>query len=311
MTHEGDLAPLEYEPGLVEESVRQVIEAELSGVPSLRSRRLRLGHRRQLDAVYGMPAGEQREAAFREHFLKFFRELELDTRVPRWLEPFPRLRTDLERVLVRLPLMAGQEGAELWESREQRGQGIPAYLIITLTPRQLGRLDEMQVPLLPQLQLAADMLDADFGFQREDLRRATRAERERLGVAYQRLWLLSAVARLQADGLGDDAGLREELEKIDARELLAPPDGETLHEQLLRLALRLSERAITVPAGVAGVAGRCPLCRFATCDWASEHVVRGLEGAVRDDMEDWSVDEGCCSRCAEHYQLLALGDAAS
>lgn len=300
-------APVEYEPGLVEESVRQAIENGLPGIPGLKSRRLRLEYRRRLDAIYRMPTGEQREAAFREHFLRFFRELELDTRVPRWLEPFPCLRTDLECVLVRSSQMAGQEGAELWESRERRGQGIPAYLIITLAPWELGRLDEVQARLLPELQLAHDMLDPDFGFRREDLRRATRAESERLGAAYQSLWVLSARARLQARGSSDAVRPWEELEYPEARELLVPPADETLHQQLLRLARRLAQRCSAASDAAAG----CPLCRFPTCDWAPEPVLRQLEAAISADAEGWSVPDGCCNQCAERYELLVLCDAAT
>ena len=159
----------------------------------------------------------------------------------------------------------------------------------------------MQDGLLPQLQLAADVLDPGFGFRREDLRRATRGERERFGAAYQRLWLLSARSRLHSGGLSEEPDLGEELEELQVAELSAPPVDETIHEQLLRLALGLAQRSI---AG-ADAAGSCPLCRFPTCDWASLEVLRPLETAISTDAEGWSINEGCCSHCAERYELNA------
>jgi len=293
--------PIEYEPGLVEESVRRAIEDGESAPSGLKSWRLRLDHQRQLDAIYQMPDNEQREAAFRKHFLELFGELGLDAWVPRWLQPFPQLRTDLERVLVRSPLVAAQEGAELWESREQQGQGIPAYLIITLARLGPGGSHELEARLLPELQLAADMLDPEFAFQRGDLRRGTRAEQERRAASYHGLWLLSARARLRARGLIDDPEVADDIEQLDGAELQAPSDT-PLHEHLLQLADRLVKHPTAAsPTAV----GHCPLCRFPTCDWADDDLLRALEGAIRGDLSGWSVGDGCCGQCAEHYELLA------
>jgi len=293
-------APIEYEPGLVEEAVRRTLEHDAPASASLKARRLRLAHRRQLDAIYPLPDSEQREAAFRTHFFEVFGELGFDRWVPRWLDLFPRLRADLDCVLVRSPQTAAQEGAELWESREKQGQGIPAYLVITLAHLDLRDNGELEARLLPELQLAADMLDPEFAFQRQDLRRGTRAQQEGRAAAYHCLWLLSARLRLRARGLLEDARLAEDLELPEASALQAA--GETTnHEQLMKLAEGLQERTSVSSAA----SGHCPLCRFPTCEWASDDLLREMEDSIRADLAGWTVGDGCCGQCAEHYELLA------
>ncbi len=48
------------------------------------------------------------------------------------------------------------EGAELWESREHQGCGIPCYLVIAVRPPALSRPEELRDRVLPSLQRAAD-----------------------------------------------------------------------------------------------------------------------------------------------------------
>ena len=200
----GGPAPIEYEPGLVEDAVRWGIEQGGLGIESLKLQRLRFDHRRKLDALYRLPEGDQREAAFRNHFATMFTELGNAEWIPRWLELFPRLRSELECIVVRAAAGPGEEGAELWENQEQRGEGIPAYLVITVSGTGLRDHDELRAVLLPDLLRAADLLDPDFGFRHGDLKSDTRGSEERIRAVYQRLWELSARARLQARGLRED-----------------------------------------------------------------------------------------------------------
>ncbi|MCH7824700.1 MAG: hypothetical protein IH849_07855, partial [Acidobacteria bacterium] len=200
----GALAPIEYEPGLIEDAVRWAIEQGGLGGESLKLQRLRFDHRRKLDALYQLPEGAEREAAFRDHFATLFTELGNAAWIPRWLEPFPRLRSELECVVVRAAAGPGEDGAELWESQEQRGEGIPAYLVITVSGTGLRNHDELRAVLLPDLLRAADLVDPDFGFRRGDLKADTRGSEERIRGVYQRLWELSARARLWARGLRED-----------------------------------------------------------------------------------------------------------
>lgn len=296
----GELAPIDYDPGLVEESVRQAIEQGQPGIAALKLKRLRVDLERQLDRIYQMPPGEDREAAFRRTFWDLFCEFGLDTWIPACLAEFPQLRANLKRILVQRPMSAGQEGAELWESQEQRGRGIAAYLVIILVPAQIRRPDALRPKLLPQLLQSEDRLVPEFGFRPGDLRRGTPAAQEQFRAIFDRLWKLSARVRLHDRGLLESAGLRTELETLGVEDLLVPVCHQTGHEQLLDLARRINERTVVESAGPGG---RCPLCRFPTTDWASAESLSDLSGAIRVDFEEWATADGCCGHCAEHYEL--------
>jgi len=323
-TADGQLAPIEYEPGLIEESVRWMIDQAAPGIPSLKLQRLRLNHRLRLDAIYGLPEGEERESAFRDHFMALFHELGTASWIPRWLELFPRLRSDLECVLLRAATGPGEEGAELWESREQRGKGVPAYLVITVAAAGLRHHDDLRALLLPDLLRAADRIDPDFGFRGEDLTGSTRAEQERLREVYQRLWEVSARSRLRSRGLIEDSRLVTDLLPLvangahtqgdtaggcvpSAEDLLATLTEDPSHERFLSVVCQLPGGTET-RAG--GASARCPLCRYPTMDWAPDGALPALETAICADYPDWRPADGCCGHCAERYEMLAEAQGA-
>ncbi len=311
----GHPAPVEYEPGLVEESVRWTIERGTAGIEPLKLRRLRHNHKRQLDKVYELPEGQRRETAFRDHFMAFFDELGIASWIPRWLETFPRLRADLECILVRAATGPGEEGAELWESRQHRGEGVAAYLVVTVPSAGLRYFGELRALLLPDLQRAADVIDPGFGFRREDLRGSTRAAGEHLRAVYQRLWELSARGRLASRGLVQEPRLLPELEAflveargpdqassltpLGATDLLEALTAEANHQRLLSLAHRFTG-ATSVHTGVTA---NCPLCSYPTSEWAADDVLSPVGAAIRGDFSDWSMSDGCCTHCAERYEL--------
>lgn len=316
---EAHLAPIEYEPSLVEESVRWVIENGSPGVEPLKLQRLRFDHHRRLDTIYALPVGESREATFHAHFDQMFGELGIAAWIADWLALFPRLRTELDSVLVRATTTPGEEGAELWESREGRGEGAPAYLVIAVSSSGLIDADELRAGLLPDLLRAADLIDPAFGFRAADLTGPTRATRARLRALYQRLWELSTRARLQQRGLREDSQLLPALQRFlaahgshsgqtAAAAALDPPTLLTMlcacthHAQLLAIASQLLQDGL-VCATSGGV--RCPLCRYPTTDWTSEGILVPLESAIRADFPSWAASDGCCGHCAERYELFA------
>lgn len=313
----GGPASIEYEPGLIEDAVRWAIEQGGLGTTPLKLQRLRFSHRRKLDKLYRLPEGPPREAAFRKHFTTLFTELEIAKWIPRWLAPFPRLRADLECIVVRAADGPGEAGAELWESQEQRGEGVPSYLVVTLSGTGLRNHDELRAALLPDLLRAADMLDPDFGFRAGDLKADTRGSEERIRAVYQRLWELSARARLRAQGLREDNQLAADAGEMvadaddpygDPEQLLAALRGDISHPQLVDLA-----GALPAAAGIGASDGsaRCPLCHYPTTDWASTTTLRAVESEIHADFPTWSPAESGCGHCAERYALLSAMHAVT
>lgn len=304
------LAPVKFEPHLVETAVRTVLDRGAAGVAPAALVRLRLSHRRELDGIYAQPAGEAREAAFRAHYRSLFGLLEFDRRVEEYLGIFPRLRQELREVLVRSVGAPDVEGVELWESRSGRGQGVPAYLVVSLTPQRLARVPELAGFLLPRLQRAADLLDPDFGAGAPDSFAspagvgASRAIRD----TYRGLWDLSARARLVAAGHLEDASLATDVAEV------AAVDGRDVGE-LLRLLGSADEvsspRLLALARELAGAAvdeaepgRRCPLCSFPTLVWASPEALASVQEDVRRDFPGWQPSDGCCEHCADRYAEL-------
>lgn len=310
------LAKIEYEPELIEASVRWIMDRGAPGFDFLKLQRLRIDYRRHLDALYGLPDPERSETAFRRHFWAVLRELEIDSWIPQWLAPFPGLRAGLERVLVRSAGLPGEEGAELWETRERRGKGIPAYLVIAVPSPGLCQHDELRASLLPALLQAADLLDPRFDFRREDLGGKTEGIRERTRAIYRQFWDLSARVRLQRRGLLEQPELashlevlvaararKESLETVStsaAADVLEEVLAEGRHRSLLALTRELSGQdgaSLSVP-------DTCPLCRFPTTDWAAGKALSDVADEIYGDFSGWCPSDGCCGHCAERYELI-------
>jgi len=308
------LAPVEFEPRLVETVVRVVLDRGAKGVAPAALTRLRLSHRRRLDDIYAEPPGEAREGAFRDHYRKLFGFLGFDRRVEELLAVFPRLRRELREVLVRSAAPPEGEGAELWESRRQRGQGVPAYLVVSLAPRRFTRPSELTGLMLPRLQRAADLLDPDFGAGAAGTPASQRAHgapdaSQAVRDTYQKLWDLSARARLVASGELEDAGLASEvaaMAAVDGRdadgllELLGSADRVS-GPRLLALAEELAAAAVDE----AEPGERCPLCSFPTLVWASAEAVSDLRRVIQEEYPGWQSSDGCCEHCADRYIGLA------
>jgi hypothetical protein len=60
-------------------------------------------------------------------------------------------------------------------------------------------------------------------------------------------------------------------------------------------------------AGNLPAAARRPLCRYPTSEWAIDGALGALGAAIRADFPDWSPSDGCCTHCAERYELLSPG----
>ncbi len=152
-------ARIDFEPELVEECVRLAFEGgrKFDVDAPLALRRVR--HRLKLDTIYRQPPGEEREQAFLAHFREVFRKLGFEQRLVDCLAQFPCLRRELSSLQVRSDLGSG-EGAELWESRDGRGSGIPVHLIIRLAPQRFHREGELRQTLLPSLSAAAEQVES-------------------------------------------------------------------------------------------------------------------------------------------------------
>lgn len=327
----GDRAPIEYGPRLVELAVRAVLERGCNDLDPKRLLRLRLDHRLRLDALYRLPFGEEREAAFQGHFRRLFGSLGLDRYVPQWLELFPVVRLRLVRILVRSTLDPDREGVELYEHQQEQGKRVPSYLLVDLVPSRFSRPGAMRTFLLPRLLMAADVLDPDFGFDEKAV-----ADSNPFGTdprtLTRRLWELSARARLESHGLLDGVSIVDEVDALlrDVRgnnprqrsvELLARLRSSrtctlqrisALAIELLQAADRAGGRSKVRGNGLISRNGElCPLCSFPSHDWAEAGTLCEVARDICSHFSAWTPEAGCCAHCADRYLALRQASRAA
>lgn len=148
-------AAVHYDPELVEEAVLLVLGGAPADVGAAARLRAAGRHQRRVDGLYRLAHGCERERAFRRHYHDLFARLGLVRRLPRLLEEHPILRRRLVRVQVRSTSTGAEPGAVLWERREERGGGIPSYLVIGLTASSLLSCDRLRHLLRTDLAEAA------------------------------------------------------------------------------------------------------------------------------------------------------------
>jgi len=321
-------APVEYDPRLREDAVRAGLHAGVQGIPYARLARIRLDARGRLDRAYSLGPGEERERVFRDAFCLLFDRLGFDRPMAAALQPFPSL-ADLQGLLARSARERDGVSVDLWEQRERRGDGIPAFLVASIPPERFRDAAALERMLLPGMQRAADLMSTQFGFRRETRVLGSRAADPAVRRTYESLWDLSARVRLGADGRMQRPHLEAEAAVL-AGSAASPLVADIVrlcgshvaptHDDLLGVAGRL-----VAANGVDHLAGdrdagqertpglgtyrstyerRCPLCRFPTCEWAGDDALRRIADIVQSDHATWSLEAGACAHCAERYSLL-------
>ena len=321
-------APVEYDPCLREDAVRAGLHAGVQGIPYARLARIRLDARGRLDRAYSLGPGEERERAFRDAFCLLFDRLGFDRPMAAALRPFPPL-TGLQGRLARPARERDGVSVDLWEQRERRGDGIPAFLVAAIPPERFRDPAALESMLLPGMQRAADLMSTQFGFRRETRVLGSRAADPAVRRTYESLWDLSARVRLGADGRMKRPPLEAEAAVL-AGTATSPLVADVVrlcgsrvvptHDDLLGLAGRIvaagrvdqvagdrdaaHERTPALGTYRSTYERRCPLCRFPTCEWAGNDSLRRIADIVRSDHATWSLEAGACAHCAERYALL-------
>ncbi len=201
--------------------------------------------------------------------------------------------------------LGDEEGADLSPSADT------ASLRVCLR-RVRGDLGELRAFLLHELTHLVDLLDAGFGYRREDPALGERRPRaELVRDRYRVLWNASVDGRLALRE--ETVPGTEEIRRNEVRRALAAIGGAAAdrlfedawtgrlfgHAALLTAARR---RGAGKSRGLQP-GGTCPLCSFSTWDVASIDDAAAVATAVRADYSTWAPDEGLCGRCLELYQI--------
>lgn len=297
------------DPDLME---RVVFEAT-RGDPAL-SRR----YHREFSKCHCEFDGDARDRAFHALHEAWFAELGFRATLLSLIGEFQFVRTRLQRVVFGSLQTRRSEGVELF------GKEHCLTVVANTTPAMLLDKGAFLIWARYEFQHIDDMLDPGFRFDPSDCPSgSTTAAANRVRDRYAVIWSASIDARLQSAGKAHPmAQSRRFAELIRAFDLGSHGDaGPALvglwkglesdrptHGTMLTWArdglpgIGCGNPA-TEQRSVFGAGAPCPLCRFATHDWAdSNRFSAGLSSTIIADFPDWTPADGICGQCAELYR---------
>lgn len=262
--------------------------------------------------------GEARDRAFHALHESWFTELGFRATLLSLIGEFPFVRTRLQRVVFGSLQTRRTEGVELF------GKDRYLTVVANTTPSLLLDKAAFMIWARHEFQHIDDMLDPAFRFDPSDCPTgSTTAAANRIRDRYAVIWSASIDARLQvvgkahpmardrrfaelvrAFGLDSQTGLDAALAGL-WKELGAtrPTHGTMLAWAREGLPGIGSGDSSTQHRRVFAAGAPCPLCRFATYDWAEPGAISGqVLGAITADYSDWKEADGICGQCAELYR---------
>ena len=258
-----------------------------------------------------------RDAAFFQLHLKWFRDLALEDRLLAVVKRFPLIQQHAATLLFRKTPTKKDEGAELFVRPDAKNVAIAMRCERWFEPG-------FEQWLAHELCHISDMLDPAFAYVPDiSLPDAPPAELNLLRERYRVLWDVTIDGRIAEVCRRDTPAPTGRDKNVaptnhDRRARLAefqkalPSLPETVFEQLwtgprpshpelVALAKSVLVRAERTPGAP------CPLCKFPTFAWADDPRVE----AIQRDFPRWLPEHGCCARCAELYATRRLEQPAT
>jgi hypothetical protein len=298
---------LRYDEDFVEAAAFLCASGRRKGVPSLQIARFQ----REREKPYAILDPDERNTAFFNLHLEWFREWGLEKLLTDLLKEFPLLSEKLNVLAVRKTRNKNDDGAELYVN--ETGQ---RSAILALRPESFEQDAALRDYVRHEFTHLSDMLDAAFGYAPTlDLPGLNGAQQRLARERYRLLWDITIDGRLAAAGHSPLA-VREQHAAAFARGYSFWPlerqtetfnslwsNGAPRHAQFLALiadprGLREAHR----PAP----GGSCPLCDFPTFAWAdADALLPEITARMKAEFTAWKPEQGLCGRCLETYQAAA------
>ena len=304
---------LRYDDDFVEGAVFVCASGRGHHPPPLQVRRFH-GEREKLYAILDP---DERNTAFFKLHLEWFREWELEKMLLGLTDQFPLLRTALSALVFRKARIKNDEGAELYVSAENGRAGV-----VALRVERFDQPAELERFLRHEFMHVHDMVNPAFGYSPQLHLPGQNAAQQRLTrERYRLLWDITIDGRL-VNSNRPTVGSREPHRATFDRAFDFWPESQRdevfdslwqnrhpLHLELLAIASGLRDlKSAHHPTPGAP----CPLCDFATFDWADS---RGLNeqtiAALQREFPQWTTEQGACGRCVEIYRLAGVKSFAT
>lgn len=297
-----------YDEDFVEAAVFLCTSGRRKGVPPLQIARFH----REREKLYAILDPDERNAAFFNLHLDWFREWGMEKLLMDLLKEFPLLPQKLAVLVVRKTRSKSDDGAELYVN--ESGQ---RSAILALRPQSFERDDALREYVRHEFTHLSDMLDPGFDYApRLELPGLNGAQQRLARERYRLLWDITIDGRLAAAGY-TPMQRRDQHAAAFARSYSFWPEQkqtETFNALWQTKAPRHADflALIADPRGLRDAhrpapGASCPLCDFPTFNWADVEALQPeIATRVTAEFPAWSLEQGLCGRCLETYQAAAL-----
>ena len=296
---------LRYDEDFIEAAAFLCASGRRKGVPALQITRFH----REREKLYGILDPDERNTAFFNLHLDWFREWGLEKLLTDLLKEFPLLSEKLSVLAVRKTRgKKDDEGAELYVNDVGR-----CSAILALRPEAFERDAALRDYVRHEFTHLSDMLDPAFGYAPTlDLPGLNGAQQRLARERYRLLWDITIDGRLTAAGHTPTAAREQHAAAFARGYSFWPEDRQaTTFESLWHNAAPSHAEFLALIADPRGLreshrpapGGSCPLCDFPTFSWADADALRPeIAARVVAEFPTWTPDQGLCSRCLETYQ---------
>jgi hypothetical protein len=295
---------LRYDDELVETAVFLCASGRRTGVAPLQLARFH----RERERLYAILDPDERNTAFFELHLEWFREWKVEEVLIAPLKELPLLTNRLTLLAFRRSRGKSDEGAELYvnEAGERNG-------VVAIRTERLQREPELGAFLRHEFMHLQDMVDPEFGYAPELPLKGTLASQYRLALErYRLLWDVSIDGRLHGAHRATVATKEQRwMEFTRTFGFWPEEDLRGMFESLWSNSAPKHQDFVAVidsarPQRTGGPrpGGACALCGFPTFAWASTEALEneGLCGTIVQEFPEWRREDGACARCADIYQ---------
>ena len=307
-------AKLRYDPAFIEDAV--FFAARRS--PEART------FRRERDHSYEISDIEERDRAFQELNLKWFKRLGLAAPIEKAVDEQPLLSSSAKWCVVARAPGKKEEGAELFVSAEANLSAQDRRRVrLLLRPASLLDPEQVLTFLRHELFHIADMLDPAFGYEPSlPPAEGGPTHDSLLRERYRALWDATINGRMVRCGwLSPSARVDDFKSFARAFAMLAPDTEEAFaaffdrephtHDELVAFAR--APRSAAYQGQNLQDQNRCPLCRFPTLTFEPEpeRLEREVIAEIRRDFPSWQPSQRLCIQCADLYRARRLSVSAA
>lgn len=298
---------LRYDEDFVEAAAFLCASGRRKGVPSLQIARFH----REREKLYAILDPDERNTAFFNLHLDWFREWGLEKLLTDLLRGFPLLPVTLSVLAVRKTRGKNDEGAELYVNET----GLRSA-ILALRPESFEFDAALRDYVRHEFTHLNDMLDPDYGYAPTlDLPGLNGAQQRLARERYRLLWDITIDGRLAAAGHIPMATREQHAAAFSRGYSFWPVERRTTVFDSLWLNAKPRHAdflaLITDPRGLREAhrpapGASCPLCDFPTFTWAdADALTSEIMRRITAEFPAWTPEQGLCGRCLETYEAVA------